>query len=58
MEKKTRKTDEEVKADRNRIASHLLHVVNDASDYQNEFLVPLNRAEIYTIWEALRVVNK
>ena len=40
-------------ADRPRLAEHLMRVVNDASDYQNAFVVPLDRSEIYTIYDAL-----
>ena len=45
-------------ADRPRLAAYLMEVANDASDYQNDFNVPLTRTEIYTIWEALQPLEK
>ena len=41
-------------ADRPRLAAYLIDAVNDASDYENYFTVPLKRSEIYTIYEALK----
>ena len=40
-------------ADRPRLATYLIQVVNDASDYKNDFDMRLTRSEIYTIVEAL-----
>lgn len=45
-------------ADRPRLAAYLIDVVNDASDYENEFTVPLKRSEIYTLWDALQPLEK
>jgi len=47
----------ERRADRPRLAGYLIDVVNDASDYQDYFTVPLKRSEIYTLWEALKDVD-
>lgn len=41
-------------ADRPRLAAYLIDVVNDASDYENDFTVPLKRSEIYTLYAALQ----
>lgn len=54
-DERTRRLRDKRLADRPRMAAYLLHVVNDASDYQNDFTVLLTRSEIYTILETLRL---
>ena len=45
-------------ADRPRLAAYLIQQVDDASDYQNDFTIPLKRSEIYTLWDALQPLER